>query len=533
MFRNPLLRVALVASSMLLATPALAQEAPETAPQPDPSMPPIPADELNRGTPIRSVEGFQAAADRRDFVRAAEFLDLRNLRGEAGDIAGPVLAEMLSIIASRAEWKELGVPIDDPRGRLDDGLPDYRDLIGVVEHDDEEVRLYMQRVPRGDGEFIWKVSNATVTLIPALYETYGYSRLVEDIRRQLPDWSFLGFELFKWIIVLAVGAVTYVTVLLFALLLRRIPGKPESGPRKLVFRFLALPFGLWATAMAMNMMAESLGRSQTAATLGQYSPLPHLITTWFIFAAINLWQTLYAQFLEGRGREGSEVLIRPAANALKLIVFIAALLTYMNDLGINITTLLAGLGVGGVAVALALQKPMEDVFGAITLYSQQPIRVGDFCRVGSETGTIEEIGLRTTFIRTLANTRIAIPNSRLATEPIDNYSARQKILYRPTLRLRYDTNPEQVQSVLEGIREALEDHERVMMGHRVRFKDIGTDALLVEVFAYFDTTLWTEYLELAEEMNLRILEIVTRAGTSLSLPSSTMKIEQAAAIGTG
>ena len=524
----------LIASAALwlcLALPASAQETTEPLQQVDPGMPPVVADPFNRGTPLRSVEGYQVAVDERDFAKAAEFLDLRNLRGEADDFTGAELAEMLSIIASRAVWKEVEDLVDDPRGRLNDGFPDYRDLIGIVEHEDEEIRLFMQRVPRGDGEFIWKVSNATISLIPALYETYGYPPIIEDIRKRLPDATFLGYELFKWAIALAVGAITYLVVLMIALITRRIFRKPESPARRQVFRFLVAPFGVWAVAMAMNATVHSLGRGPTAEAIERLSPIPHLITLWLLFSAINLFKVIYGRFLEKRGREGSEVLLRPAANALKLIVFIGAVLAYMDNLGVNITTLLAGLGVGGVAVALALQKPMEDVFGAITLYSQQPVRVGDFCRIGTETGTIEEIGLRTTFIRTLANTRIAIPNARLATEPIDNYSARQKILYRPTLRLRYDTEPEQVQMVLDGIREALEDHERVLMDYRVRFKDIGTDALLIEVFAYFDTTLWTEYLELAEAMNLRILEIVTQAGTNLSLPASTMKIEQAAAIG--
>jgi MscS family membrane protein len=208
------------------------------------------------------------------------------------------------------------------------------------------------------------------------------------------------------------------------------------------------------------------------------------------------------------------------------------MLTYLDQLGINITTVLAGLGVGGIAVALALQKPMEDVFGAITLYSQQPVRVGDFCRIGNQTGTIEEIGLRTTRLRTLANTVIAIPNSQLANEPIDNISSRKKIWYRPILRLRYDTTPEQLQQVLDGIRELLSSHSRVLQdNHRVRFKEIADDALLIEVYAYLGTTNWAEYLEFAEELNIRILEIVARAGTSLSLPARTLHIEQSAAAG--
>jgi MscS family membrane protein len=210
-----------------------------------------------------------------------------------------------------------------------------------------------------------------------------------------------------------------------------------------------------------------------------------------------------------------------------LIIAAAAILVYLDKLGVNITTVLAGLGVGGIAVALALQKPMEDVFGAITLYSQQPIKVGDFCRVGSETGTIEEIGLRTTRIRTLADTVIAIPNSNLATEPIDNISARKKIRYRPILRLRYDTTPQQIQQVLDGIRDMFSAYDDMLKdSHRVRFYEIGDDALLVEANGYLNTTDWAKYLELAEDLNLKILDIVNQAGTKLALPARQLHVEQ-------
>jgi MscS family membrane protein len=184
-----------------------------------------------------------------------------------------------------------------------------------------------------------------------------------------------------------------------------------------------LPFGIWLVIMSMNTAATSLGRGVTAETLGQYSPIPILVTAWVMFSGMNLVRDLYTSRLHIEGRQGAAVFLHPAANAIKLLIAIGAVLIYLDKLGINITTVLAGLGVGGIAVALALQKPMEDVFGAITLYAQQPVRIGDFCRIGNETGTIEEIGLRTTRVRTLANTLIAIPNARLASEPIDNISA--------------------------------------------------------------------------------------------------------------
>jgi len=484
-------------------------------------------DEFDRGTPDRSARGFLVAVDADDYETAAEYLDLRNLRGAATDLTGAQLARRFEVIVHRANWTDVDELVDDPAGRGNDNLPDYRDSIGTLEHDGKEIRLLMQKVPRGDGEFIWKISNATVSLIPELYETYGYTEVIEDLRRSLPRVSFLGYELFKWVAALAAGAAAYVTVFLLALAIRRVLGDPGTPSHRQVFRFLVAPFGVWAVAMAMSSVASSLGRGVTAEAVARWSPLPVLLTVWVLFATINLLRTIYDNHLHKQGREGAVVLLRPVSNAVKLLIFVSGILVYLDGLGINITTVLAGLGVGGIAVALALQKPMEDVFGAITLYSQQPVRVGDFCQIGTTTGTIEEIGLRTTFIRTLANTRIAVPNARLATEAIDNISARQKILYRPSLRLRYDTPPEQIQRVMEGIRELLGSHEKILAdGSRVRFVEIADDALRIEVFAYLDTAVWTDYLELAEELNLRILEIVATAGTSLSLPASTLRIEQ-------
>jgi MscS family membrane protein len=494
--------------------------------------PVIPADEFDRGTPLRSAEGFLTATDLGAFETAAEYLDLRNLRGEARELTGAQLARRFDVIIKRATWADIDELADDPAGRSNDNLPDYRDSIGIVVNAGKEVRLLMQKVPRGDGVAIWKISNATVALIPELYEAFGYLEFIEDLRRTLPEGSFLGFELFKWVIVLAVSMLAYGTVFLIALIVRRILGDPDAPSHRRIFRFLILPFGIWVVLMSMNTVATSLGRGVTAEELQRLTPFPVLITVWAMFASMNLLRDLYSTHLEGMGRSGAVVLLLPAVNAIKLLIAIGAMLIYLDQLGINITTVLAGLGVGGIAVALALQKPMEDVFGAITLYTQQPVRVGDFCQIGDETGTIEEIGLRTTRIRTLANTVIAIPNSQLANEPIINISSRRKIWYRPILRLRYDTTPEQLRQILEGIRDLLSSHEQVLQdNHRVRFKEIGDDALLIEVYAYLATTDWAKYLEFAEELNIRILEIVARAGTSLSLPARTLHVEQSAAAG--
>ena len=494
--------------------------------------PPIPADDFDRGTPARSAEGFLVTVEAGEYETAAQYLDLRNLRGEARDLTGEQLARRLYVLVMRADWLDVDELVDDPAGRSNDNLPDYRDSIGIVLDEGKEIRLLMQKVPRGDGVSIWKVSNATVSLIPELYDTFGYPEPIENLRRSLPDVSFMGYELFKWVIVLVVGILVYGTVFLIALISRRTLGDPARPSHRRIFRFLALPFGIWVLVISVNGVATWLGKSGTADLWQRVTPVPLLITVWVLYAGMNLFRDVYSARLDERGRTGAVVLLRPAGNAIKLLIAICAMLVYLDKLGINITTVLAGLGVGGIAIALALQRPMEDIFGAITLYTQQPVRIGDFCRIGTETGTIEEIGLRTTRIRTLADTVIAVPNSRLAAEAIDNISAREKILYRPILRLRYDTSSEQLRQVLEGIRELFAAHQRVLQdNHRVRFKEIADDALLVEAYAYLDTTEWAEYLELAEELNIQILEIVARAGTTLSLPARALHVEQMPTVG--
>jgi MscS family membrane protein len=154
------------------------------------------------------------------------------------------------------------------------------------------------------------------------------------------------------------------------------------------------------------------------------------------------------------------------------------------------------------------------------------------CRIGTTTGTVEEIGLRTTNIRTVDNTRIAVPNAQLANAPMEDISAREKILYRPSLRLRYNTPPEKIRSLLDGLRGLLESHDKVKEGFRVRFNEIGDDALMIELFAYIDVKAWPDYLAIAGELNQSVLDVVGRSGASLHAPFDQYRTQKEAPLAT-
>ena len=173
---------------------------------------------------------------------------------------------------------------------------------------------------------------------------------------------------------------------------------------------------------------------------------------------------------------------------VKIIIILVAILVWLDNLGFKVTTLVAGLGIGGLAVALAAQKSLENLLGAITLYMSAPVRVGDFCRFGDKSGTVEEIGLRSTRIRTLDHTIIHVPNGFLADQYLENFAAREKILYHPKIGLRLDTTPDQVRYVLIEVRTLLYAHPKVdPTPARIRFVGFGMYALELEVFAYILT----------------------------------------------
>jgi MscS family membrane protein len=164
--------------------------------------------------------------------------------------------------------------------------------------------------------------------------------------------------------------------------------------------------------------------------------------------------------------------------------------------------------------------------GALAIFSQAPIRVGDLCQLGTVLGHVEDIGLRTTRIRTLTNTVVSIPNSLLASGEIENLSYRTKIRYWPTLRLRYDTTAEQIREVSKNILSMLDQHERVYdEPQRVRFTDFDDDAILIKIHSFLITTDFAQSLEIAEDLNFRVMEIVQASGARFALPGKSIYLE--------
>jgi MscS family membrane protein len=484
-------------------------------------------DNLGRDTPRSSFSGFLKLTEEFDYESAAQYVDLRNLPHAVRKYDGKELARQLDFIIKRGMKIDANQLSQKTSGQVVDGLPDYRDELGHLIGDDGEQVLYMQRVPGLDDNYIWKVSNASIALVPELYDYFSYPVWVENIRERFPsDSSLLGIELFKWIIVLGAAIILFPVFWLIGLILSRLISKPGTPMYSQVRRFFTRPLPIFTVMLITGSLLEELGLGARAQALIESRTLMTLAIVWIVFSVIDLFRAKRKEEFLAQGRADAHILGRPLSNALKLFTVLAAILIWLSNTGVEISALLAGLGIGGVALALALQKPIEDLLGAVSLYSQQPMQTGDFCKYGDILGSVEEIGLRTTRIRTLNDTLVSVPNCIIAHGAIENLSARKKILYHPELPLRYDTSSERMQAIIDGIDSMARSHEKVIADSvRIRFTEFSTNAMIIKARIYVDECDFSKYLEVRSELNMAIMKIVQQNGAHFAQGATTVMLE--------
>jgi MscS family membrane protein len=465
--------------------------------EPELPKPKGPQDEFNRGVPRTTVAGFLAAAAERDYQRAAEYLDLRNLPRELTKMQGPQLARQLKIVFDRSFWIDLSSLSREPMGHDDDGLPSFRDHVGKIEIPGKTVEILLQRVPREDGTSIWQFSSATVAQIPRLYRTYGYGFLDKIFPNAFFDLKVLGVEIWLWAGLIIIAILAYLPAFVLTkpilLFLQRHP----TPMRDQVCRLVRGPLRFLLLLVMAGLMIEYINPPLWFQALLKARTLFSVAVVWLGFWVIDFLLGRLSEHYQLHGQSTARVLLPPLGTAAKTVFVIIAVLVWLDNLGFKVTTLLAGLGIGGLAVALALQKPIENLVSGITLYTSEPVAVGDFCRFGEKIGTVEEIGLRATKVRTLDHTLLTVPNINFVHAQLENFSKRE------------NAHPK-----------VLDDPARI------RFGGFGSFSLDLEVFAYIDVTDWGEFLEIAEDLNLRIMDIVKEAGSAFALPSQTFYSEQ-------
>jgi len=273
--------------------------------------------------------------------------------------------------------------------------------------------------------------------------------------------------------------------------------------------------GTLRLSLAVRQLWSNLASLVTSVTIGWL----------FILANAEIERHLVERLGSAQSSAAAS-LLRLLRRAVDVLIVFAAVILTLRHFGIDPTPALAGLGVGGIAVALAAQKTLENVIAGASLIFDQAVRVGDSLKMGDIIGTVDHIGLRSTRIRTLDRTLVSVPNSQLANASLETLSARDKFWFHPTVALRFDTAPEQLDRVLQDVRRLLREHPQISPeSGRVRFVRVGPSSLDIEVFAYLLARDWEQFLETQERLLSDIIAIVNRAGASLAMPSQTLYVD--------
>ena len=507
---------------LVFAGPAWPQQASPTLEKPAPQSA-GPADEFERGTPRSAVAGYLKACRDGDYERAAEHLDLSRLKLQERTRRAPELARHLKVIIDHTVWIDLDSLSDSSEGNADHGQAARRRRVGTVRTAKGSVDITLERVLREDGNFIWKFSPTTVAKIPTLYAEFGYGPLGEWLPEPLFEITFLDVELWQWIALMLLALIAIIASWLIAALIGRVvrplvirwrnglEGKVDQliiGPVRLAIAVTIFYLGSLLFGLALPVQAFFHGAAKALAITA---------LTWLSLRLIDIGMLKVEDRLVARGRFAAVAMLPLGRRTAKVFLIAIAVLAFLQNVGFNVGGILAGLGVGGLAVALAAQETVKNFFGGVALIADQPVRVGDLCRFGDKMGTVEDISLWSTRVRTLDRTVISIPNAQFAAMQLENLTRRDRIWLHTSMGLHYDTTPAQLRKVLAEIEQMLHTHPKVdRQSARALFAGFGGPSLHIEIFAYILTSQFQEYVDIREDIFLRVMDIVSATGSKFA-----------------
>lgn len=522
-----LLNASVLFLSILTVEPAFGQisitkgMAPKQNAQPPPAAE-APTDEFGRDTPYGTVVGFLKAAEQSDWRRASEFLDSKRPPKQKQE-----LARQLKLVLDRGLALDLKSISNNPLGSPTEKWRVTRNEIGTARINDQSLEILLDRItPTAKRPPYWLFSSETLAKVPALaknleapwFEIYIPKALLENRLFGIPVFRLIEIPLIIIIAFAFVWIVTWVLSFLASKIAQSAHLNPalSKGGFLNPVRVLILGFLISGVAPLANTLVERQRWHELAIAVNIIG------AAWLVTRLVDLSGELAA----GRFRRSNSLHriapMRLSCWAFKAVVLVASLALILYAEGIDLSTVLTGLGLGGIALAFAAQKTIENVFGTVMIVVDQPVRVGDYCKIGNSSGTIEEIGLRSTRIRTLDRTILTVPNGQLASMILENCAPRERIWFHHFIGLRYETTAGQLRYLLVEFRRLFKNHPKVDSGSaQVRFIRFGNSSLDLEISAYVLLADYGTFLEVQEELLLRIMDIVAEAGTCIALPSQT------------
>ena len=480
-----------------------------------------PKDTLGRTTPRGTVLGFLAAERQGNTEIAVLYLNTT-----ARDAQATVLAHQLAAVLNSRLPARLNEISDKPEGSLLDRLEPDEDLVGTIKTENGNLDVTVERVDRGKLGKVWLFSRETLDSIPDVFRELHPPAIEKYLPAFLINTRIATIPLFQWLAILVgMPLVYWLTGILNRILSyaagslrrRRQRNSDLKNPQLLVPPVRLLLLTLIINWMLPNVPMPLLARQFWSTT----AMMIQVVACMWLLMLLNGWGERYL----GRYHKlsGSAAVLRLGRRVVDGLILFGGLLFTLHHFGISVTAVMAGLGVGGIAIALAAQKTLENVIAGVSIIADQAVRVGDVLNLGDVQGTVEEVGLRSTRLRTVDRTLVSLPNGQIASMKLETLSARDRFWFHPLIGLRYGTTPVQLRAIVKDLRNLLGKHAKVESDSaRVRFVKFGASSLDVEIFAYVFARDWNDFLEIQEELLLSIMDLVEEAGSEIALPAQTL-----------
>jgi MscS family membrane protein len=481
---------------------------------------------VDSASPRAAVLRYLNAARATDFASAATHLDLSYPEHAP---RGEELARRLKAVLDSKLWLDIDRISPRAEGDTLDGLPRDRETLGSVPLDEgREVAIRLARMGQGD-ERRWVFSTATVAQIDAMYATLPDNWIREHLPAVLLRVGPFEILYWQWIALLVLLPLSAVIGWMLQRpvrsALRKVASKTDTEFDDRLIAAIKGPLVLLIGVAASRVLLRWIALATPAQIfmVELQGAIAIWAGFWIVLRAIGVLQDTIPLTEWGARHPALRSLIPLGGRISRLLIFVIAVLTVISQFGYPVATILAGLGIGGIAVALGAQKSLEHFFGSISIGVDQPFRVGDYVNAGGVEGTIESIGLRSTRIRTMDRTLISIPNGQLAESRTENFAERERIRLRAVVGLEYGTPAATVRIVRDGIEKVLRAHPKTWPDRVVvRFHNFGAYSLDIELFCWIETTVVDEFRAIREELFLQIMEVVEGNGASFAFPTQTI-----------
>lgn len=519
-----------VLASAALAAPATGRQVPRDSAAD--TAPPVPVSPLS---PRAAVERFLVLTREGEFVAAGAWLQLpESLQAEA-----PAMARRLKQVLDHYVWLDLEAISPAAEGNTADGLPRGLEQIGVIAPGGVRYPVRLARSAEGppdtseagDRAPAWRFSRATTERIPGWFATLESAWLLDRLPAPLLRVGPGELLYWQWLALPVLLAIAALLGLLASRAIRWLGARAARRTRTTwddrIMAQIGSPLTAAAALLVAAVLLPLLDLVQPAATLAFNLIRGALYFTlfWSLWRLVDIGREMALASGWASRTASSRALVPLGSRAVKVILFAIGIVAFVSFLGYPVASLIAGLGLGGLALALAAQKTVENLFGAFSLGLDQPFREGDFVKVEDFVGTVEAIGLRSTRFRTLDRTVISIPNGKLADSRLESLTERDRFRLALTVGLVYETTAAQMRQVLAGLERVLRVHASIWPDAVVvRFKEFADSSLNIEVMAWFRTSDWSEFQGVRQEILLAFMDVVETAGTSFAFPTRTLHV---------